>query len=143
MKNCSYCGLENDETVILCAGCGESFPRQEPVDPVLLDPEEDLVVLARCRTVVEANMLKLRLESAGLEACVPEELNPQKIFWYAVPSPLEEVTVRVRSRDFATAREVLADPGLPIPPPLPPGPPPLPGSPPLPPPPPPPGPPSA
>jgi hypothetical protein len=118
MKNCSYCGLENDESMLLCAGCGKEFTEAARVDPVLLDPEEDLVVLARCRTVVEANMLKLRLESAGVEACVPEELNPQ-IFWYAVPSPLEEVTVRVRARDLAAARDIMADPGSPTPPPPP------------------------
>lgn len=122
MKNCSYCGLESDESQTVCAGCGKEFLEAVPADPVLSDPKENLVVLARCRTVVEANMLKLRLESAGLEACVPEELNRQ-ISWYPVPSPLEEVTVRVRARDFAAAREVLADRGSPIPPPLPENPP--------------------
>ena len=120
MKTCSYCGFENQDADLNCAGCKKELPSREPADSLLTDSEERLVVLAVCRTVIEANMLKLRLESASIEACVPEELTPQ-IFWYAVPSPLEEVTVRVRFRDLAAAREVLEDRGTATPPPLPPG----------------------
>ena len=44
--------------------------------------------------------------STGIEACIPEELNPQ-IFWNFIPSVLEAVTVRVTARDYDAAKELL------------------------------------
>jgi ribosomal protein L40E len=48
-------------------------------------------------------MFKTRLEAAGIEAFVPEEYTPQ-IFWAAITSPLEGITVRVAAKDYEAAR---------------------------------------
>jgi hypothetical protein len=76
-------------------------------DPQLVDPALALVVVGTYRNAVDASLVKTRLEAAGIEACIPEEYTPQ-IFWYAIPSPLERVTVRVAAKDYETARELLA-----------------------------------
>ena len=112
MKTCSYCGHADKDAAANCAGCGTPFvaAKADADAPTLTDPAENLVVVARCRSSVEAYLLRSRLEAAGIEACVPEEFTPQ-ILWYAVPSPLEQVTVRVRARDIGAALQVATDDG--------------------------------
>jgi hypothetical protein len=109
MKKCSYCGRENAETVIACSECGTEFEASgvSAVDPVLVDPALSLVIVATFGNVVDATMVKTRLEAAGIEACIPEEYTPQ-IFWYVVTSPLEQVTVRVAAKDYEEAKAILA-----------------------------------
>ena len=109
MKKCSYCGRENDEASANCSECGTEFegPTVSDVDPQLTDPGLSPVIVGTYRTIVEAGVIKLRLEAAGIEADIPEEYTPQ-IFWYAIPSPLERVTVRVPAKDYETARRILA-----------------------------------
>jgi len=109
MKKCSYCGRENDDVATACCECNTEFelsPASE-VDPQLVDPTLSLVIVGRFRNVVDAGMARARLEAAGIDADIPEEYTPQ-IFWYAIPSPLESVTVRVAARDYETAREILS-----------------------------------
>lgn len=119
MKTCTYCGHSNEDEVTACAGCGESISSAEATDPILTDPAERLEVVTSCRNAVEANLLKMRLEAADIEACVPEEFSAQ-IFWNEVTGPFEGVTVRVKARDLEAARKVLAETGGLTPPPLPP-----------------------
>ena len=109
MKNCSYCGRENEDAAVGCSECGTEFESStEPeVDPQLLDPALSLVIVGTYRNVIDASMVMTRLEAAGIEACIPEEYTPQ-IFWYAIPSPLESVTVRVAAKDYDAARQILA-----------------------------------
>ena len=112
MKACSYCGHENEDTASTCAECGTPIVAAQP-DPdaiALSDPLDNLVVVAKCRTSVEAYLLCSRLEGAGIEACVPEEFTPQ-IFWSMIPSPLEQVTVRVKARDLEQAKRIAAETG--------------------------------
>lgn len=106
MKKCTYCGRENDDEALACRECGTEFksPDFQEVPPKP-DPLS-LVIVGTFRTVVDATLVKLRLEAAGIEACIPEEYTPQ-IFWYAAPSPLESVTVRVAAKDYEAARQVL------------------------------------
>jgi hypothetical protein len=54
---------------------------------------------------VEASILLGRLEQAGIEACIPEELDPSPFGNF---KPLSQVTVRVAEKDLAAAKEVLA-----------------------------------
>jgi len=114
MKACSRCGHRNDEPASRCAECGTEFlaPDSPTTDDAerLSDPDDDLRVLKKCATTVEAYLLKSRLEGAGIEACVPEEFTPQ-ILWYCIPSPLEQVTVRVKARDYEAARLILTEKG--------------------------------
>ena len=109
MKNCPQCGRANDESVLACVYCNAEFVApdeiESPVDSDLTDPALSLVVVATFANVVDAGMLRLRLEAAGLEACIPEEYTPH-IFWNMIPSPLEQVTVRVAAKDYPAAQAV-------------------------------------
>ena len=106
MKTCSYCGHVNVDSATICAGCGEKIVAPEQVDPELTDPNEDLVVVASFGDTVEASLAKDRLEQAGIEACIPEELDPSPFGNFP---PLARVTVRVAKKDAEAARQVLAE----------------------------------
>jgi hypothetical protein len=93
--------------VTICGGCGEEIHAPPKVDPRLTDPSSALVVLATFGDTVEASLLKDRLEQAGIEACIPEELEPSPFGNFP---PLAHVTVRVAEKDYAAAKEVLASP---------------------------------
>ena len=105
MKLCSYCGRENDDAATHCKECAVQFETPEPVDPQLTDPNQDLVIVATFGDSVEAGLVKDRLEQAGIEACIPEELDPSPFGNFV---PLAHVTVRVAKKDFEAAKEVLA-----------------------------------
>ena len=108
MKTCSYCGHVNEDSATVCAGCGEALnDKAEPVDPELIDPNENLVIVATFDDTVEASLAKDRLEQAGIEACIPEELDPSPFGNFR---PLARVTLRVAQKDAAAAKEVLAEP---------------------------------
>ena len=94
MKKCSYCGCVNDDATVNCKECGEEFI--PPVDPQLTDPSEALVIVATFGDAVEASLLKDRLELAGIEACIPEELNPSP-FGNFMPA-----------KDYEAAKDLLA-----------------------------------
>jgi hypothetical protein len=108
MKKCPYCGHQNEDSLSLCSICQtELSPTPAPAcDPQLTDPTLALVTVASFRSLEEAGMLKARLESAGIEACIPEEFSPH-IFWTMTPTPLEAVTVRVAAKDFEAAKQVI------------------------------------
>jgi hypothetical protein len=105
MKTCSYCGRENEDAATQCQECAEEFLPLAKVDPQLTDPTKSLVVVATFGDTVEASLLKDRLEQAGIEACIPEELDPSPFGNFA---PLAHVTVRVAERDYPAAKEILA-----------------------------------
>ncbi len=109
MKNCPYCGQENGDDAAVCLICHTELtpPPEAERDPQLEDSDLALVIVGTFRNAVDANMVKARLEAAGIESCVPEEYTPQ-IFWYGVTSPLETVTVRVAAKDYEAARQLLA-----------------------------------
>jgi hypothetical protein len=111
MKICADCGHENEDDATTCAECFLELPatktseaaRPDPAE--LTDPAKDLVVVASFGDTVEASLLKDRLEQAGIEACIPEELDPSPFGNFP---PLAHVTVRVAKKDLEKAREVLA-----------------------------------
>ena len=104
MKECSYCGTRNDDVATVCKQCGTAFPIPETTDPKLIDPAESLVILKTFDDVLAASLLKDRLEQAGIEACIPEELEPSPFGNF---KPLARVTVRIHRKDLEAAREVL------------------------------------
>src|SRR5260221_4378774 len=116
MKSCTYCGCQNEDDAIRCKECGTEFATPEEVDPQLTDPAEALVAVATFGDSVEASLLKDRLELAGIEACIPEELNPSPFGNFV---PMAHVTVKVAAKDLEAAKEILADKGDPTPPALP------------------------
>jgi hypothetical protein len=108
MKICADCGHENEDDATTCVECFVELPtpKTEAPDPAeLTDPAKDLVVVATFGDTVEASLLKDRLEQAGIEACIPEELDPSPFGNFP---PLAHVTVRVAKKDLEKAREVLA-----------------------------------
>jgi hypothetical protein len=111
MKTCSYCGHENADAAVQCEECTTAFPVAEAVDPQLTDPSQSLVILATFGDTVKANLLKDRLAQAGIEACIPEELDPSPFGNFA---PLAHVTVRVTEKDLQAAQEVLSAAPAPI-----------------------------
>jgi hypothetical protein len=109
MKTCPYCGRENEDSAEQCKECGVAIPTLEPTDSRLTDPDQNLVVVAEFDELVEASLLKDRLEQAGIEACIPEELNPSP---FANTTALARVTVRVAKKDLETARSVVESPAV-------------------------------
>ena len=105
MKTCSYCGHANEDAAARCAECNTDFPQPEKIDAQLTDPAGSLVILATFGDTVQASLLKARLEQAGIEACIPEELDPSPFGNFA---PIAHVTVRVAGKDYDAAREVLS-----------------------------------
>jgi hypothetical protein len=75
------------------------------VDPQLTNPADSLVVVATFGDLVEASLVKDRLELAGIEACIPEELNPSPFGNFV---PMAQVTVQVAAKDYEAAKDILA-----------------------------------
>jgi hypothetical protein len=109
MKPCSYCGKENDEAALRCGGCGEALQSlEEAVDPALTDPAASLRIVATFGDVEEASLARDQLTQAGIEACIPEELDPSPFGNF---KPLANVTVRVAQKDYEAAKALLDSPG--------------------------------
>jgi hypothetical protein len=112
MKKCSYCGVENEDAALTCKECGTNFAEvaaeNEPPTP---ESGEPLVVLATFDTMTAAAPLMERLEEAGIEACIPEELAAQ-MEWQT-----DRVTLRVKQNDYAAAKDLMNAAGDASPPP--------------------------
>ena len=108
MKECSYCGHQNPDSAAVCEECGTEFAASradsQTADARLTDPAESLVILETFGDVPTASLLKARLEQAGIEACIPEEIDPSPFGNF---KPLAHVTVRVARKDLDAAREIL------------------------------------
>jgi|SRR5678809_676642 hypothetical protein len=101
MKLCTYCGRENEDAAVACRECGagefkdaaseerpatesESLPLSA-LDFVPLAPEEmqmRFVTLLKCRTLLEADMIVGQLDSAGINAFIPDEFLMQSVAWH-------------------------------------------------------------
>jgi len=110
MKTCSYCGQNNEDGALRCAGCGTEFPSATD-DSALTDPAAALVTLATFGDLIHATLLKDALDAADITACIPEDLTANPFGQFA---PLARITVQVAARELPAAREVLA--GLQLPP---------------------------
>jgi hypothetical protein len=122
MKNCGYCGRENDDKAAHCRECGTEFVRAElpPTKPseksdgpgdqsAPMSPDErvqDLVILARCRTLLEADLLVSRLEAAGIPAFIPDQSLVQLVAWNV--NTYGYVRVQVSSKDYEAARQLIS-----------------------------------
>lgn len=106
MKQCSYCGHENEDAAGVCEECGTGFPSPTPiVDPLSSDPGDDLVVVRTFNTMAEASLLAAHLAAAGIEACILEsDTQP-----FAKVVPLDYATVRVAAKDREAAEEIAAE----------------------------------
>ena len=107
MKLCAYCGKPNDDAAQQCLDCGTEFSQAPAADPRLTDPDAALVIVATFGDTAEASLVKARLEQAGIEACIPEELDPSPFGNF---KPLAHVTVRVAEKNLVAAKEILSAP---------------------------------
>ena len=106
MKQCSYCGRENEDAAGVCMECGTGFPSSTSVaDLYSSDPGGDLVVVRTFNTMAEASLLAERLAVVGIEACILEtDTQP-----FARVVPLDYATVRVAAKDREAAEEIAAE----------------------------------
>lgn len=108
MKKCTYCGRENDNSATHCSGCFQD-DRFEPAasdQAEEVDVQDELVTLTACARLPDADLIASRLESAGIKAFIPDQHLMQSVgldlnaFGY--------VRVQVARKDFASAKELLA-----------------------------------
>jgi putative signal transducing protein/zinc ribbon protein len=130
MKKCSYCGKENADDTLFCRECGTEFrsfvsaatpaepvpPKQESasaelqfVTPTPQEMEKHLVTLLRCRTLVEADLLAARLESAGIRTFLPDQFLMQSVGWNL--NTYGYVRIQVSPSDYEAAKEFLSATG--------------------------------
>ena len=107
MKTCPECGFQNPDDSQRCAECDAELPELSAPEPALADREKPLAIVATFGDTTEASVLKNRLEEAGIEACIPEELDPSPFGNFP---PLAHVTVRVAQKDLEAAKQVLETP---------------------------------
>ena len=129
MKICTYCGRECDDDVANCSGCGlDDFLSDVPApapdatpDPDA-DPdsgtEDELVTVSTCQKLADADLVRSKLDAAGIEAFIPDEHLLQNVGFNL--NTYGYVRVQVRRQDLDEAKALLADTGEPAetPPPL-------------------------
>jgi predicted RNA-binding Zn-ribbon protein involved in translation (DUF1610 family) len=109
MKICAYCGRENRDDAANCSGCGEDkFQSDTPAQDPLADDVDDLVTLAKCAKLEDADLIVSLLEGAGIQAFIPDEQLTQT-FGFNLNSS-GGVRVQVRPQDYAIAKELLPTP---------------------------------
>jgi hypothetical protein len=108
MKKCNYCGRDSEDKAVTCSGCGNELAAlsETETDTELRDPALAPVVVATFSSLQEASVLVGRLESAGIEAFVPEEYSEQV---FSAVIPLAHLTVRVAVKDYEAATAILAE----------------------------------
>jgi hypothetical protein len=131
MKHCAYCGKENDDDALNCRECGteefkETLLAAKPAEsvkpeaeftstklefmtPTSQEMEMDMVNLARCRTLGEADLLVAQLEAAGIPAFIPDQFLMQNIGFNL--NTYGYVRIQVSPKDYEAAKEVLSEPG--------------------------------
>ncbi len=128
MKPCAYCGRENEDDAVYCRECGttefqgevaKTTPKPPPLPPpppaVLAPPvprllppalmTADFVLLLRCRTLFEADLISSWLAAAGIRAFIPDEFLMQLVCWNL--NTYGYVRVQVPPKDYTDARELL------------------------------------
>ena len=113
MKQCAYCGGENENDAVRCSGCGtEEFKTEAPAEAPKLDEQEEFVTVFTCQRLTDADIKVGRLEAAGIETFVPDEFLMQTIGFNL--NTYGYVRIQVRRKDYASAKELCAvavDPG--------------------------------
>jgi hypothetical protein len=131
MKNCAYCGKENDDDAVYCRECGtDGFKKLVSEDklsePVTSEPEfvstrlefltpspqemeMSVVNLARSRTLGEADLLVAQLEAAGIPAFIPDQFLMQNIGFNL--NTYGYVRIQVSPKDYEAAKALLLGAG--------------------------------
>ena len=110
MKTCSYCGAEYPEDAVECAIDHTPFERptaRPESNPPENDQQDDLVTLVTCDTLVKADLVVSRLQSAGIETFLPDEHLMQLVAWNL--NTYGYVRVQVARKDYDAAKALLAE----------------------------------
>ena len=113
MKECAYCGRENDDQAVHCSECGtDEFKTDAPAGADdRLSPQDELVTLIRCERLSDADLVVSRLETAGIEAFIPDEFLAQTIGFNL--NTYGYVRVLVHRKDYESAKALVAKPAEP------------------------------
>lgn len=113
MKKCTYCGKENADDASYCSGCfqDEYFKSDSPDENEKSDAQEELLTLMSCNKLTDADLVLSRLESAGIEAFIPDQHLMQTIGFNL--NTYGYVRVQVRRKDYDNAKELLSQPATP------------------------------
>ena len=115
MKTCAYCGRENEEAALACAGCGtDEFkdPSAGALPPA--DAGRAWVTVRMCANLAEADSFAGQLRAEGLAVFIPDQYLLQNASFGAAYG---SVRLQVAAKDLTAARELLATPLPPPPPP--------------------------
>jgi len=115
MKECSYCGRENEDDATVCSGCGlDEFVSQVAAQPVQAEAGDEprkynipplpttWVNLLTPHSQFEADIIIGRLTTAGLRARF--QISDLMGGW---SSKIQEKVVQVRVEDYEAARNLL------------------------------------
>jgi hypothetical protein len=109
MKKCSYCGRENPDNAVNCFECGtDEFESNAPAQAEKNDDLDELVTLTTCQKLADADLIRAKLDAAGIEAFIPDEHLMQNIGFNL--NTYGYVRVQVRRQDYASAKELLPEP---------------------------------
>ena len=128
MKNCPYCGKENDDDASYCRECGTNeFAVPQPVEsatdgaasteqtslsesdfltPTPQEMQQTLVNLIRCRTLGEADLMVAQLEAGGIPAFIPDQFLMQNVGFNL--NTYGYVRIQVSPKDYEAAKELLS-----------------------------------
>jgi len=109
MKTCTYCGQECEDNAVNCSGCGlDEFksdvaaPSQEVAKEA---DDEEPVILTTCQRLTDADLIRAKLDAAGIDAIIPDENVMQTLGFNQGTSGY---IVQVSPKDYAEAKAMLA-----------------------------------
>lgn len=113
MKHCDYCGRENEDSAVHCSECGSEQSKTSGVAEAVPElgetgtkVDQRLVLLMRCRTLLEADMVVSQLRAAGIDAMIPDEFLVQAVSWNL--NTFGFVRVQVMEDDYEFARQIVS-----------------------------------
>jgi hypothetical protein len=127
MKECAYCGRENDDDAVQCRECGtaefkgditakaHSEKAEEPNRPRYQIPplspankQHTWATLITCGTLVEADLVVCQLEAADITTFIPDQSLIQTVPWWNMIT-FGYVRVQVSPKDYESARTLLTE----------------------------------
>jgi hypothetical protein len=111
MKNCSYCGRENQDAAISCLECGTEFVSEESQPPTGEPGSINLITVSTAFNPADAQLTRSRLDAAGFHAVVTNELSALSLDGYALAAG--GIRVQVLESEAADAKEFLETPATP------------------------------
>jgi len=117
MKTCSYCGRENPDSGVNCAGCGQRESKVDTLNSGNHFTDRDWVYLIYCPRIPYSELILTKLTAAGIEAFVP---SPEEFEKAGLDSDFDIgedgfVWIYVHLADYPAAKKYLPEPEQPQP----------------------------